>query len=99
MNLENGSKIQAIVKTEPLDTYEYINQGIKGSKNIVFKTKQEILHSGEKMNKKYIGKQSLYHIISDDGIIQINNNIIHDYDSIMETLLKNDRRHLFLKSL
>ena len=51
------------------------------------------------MNKKYIGKQSLYHIISDDGIIQINNNIIHDYDSIMETLLKNDRRHLFLKSL
>lgn len=99
MNLENGSKILATIKTEPLDTYEYIQQHIEGSDNLVFKTKEEILHSGEKMTKKYIGKESLYHIITNNGIIKFKNIILHDYDSIMETKLKNDRRHLFLKSL
>ena len=99
MNLENGSKILATIKTEPLDTYKYIQQQIEGSENLVFKTKEDILHGGEKMSKKYIGKQSLYHIITNNGIIKFKNITLHDYDSIMETRLKSDRRHLFLKSL
>ena len=99
MYLKNGSKILATIKTEPLDTYEYIQRDIEGSENLVFKTKEEILHSGEKMSKKYIGKQPLYHIITNNGIIKFKNITLHDYDSIMETRLKSDRRHLFLKSL
>ena len=99
MVLKNNGIVEAIIKTESLDTYLYSEQKIKGSNNLVFKTNNKVLHYGKEISKKWIGKQPLYHIISSNNLIQLSSCKLYDYNSIMDIWFNEDIKQYIDKNI